>query len=344
MHTNDVIVIGGGPAGLQAALTLGRMRRPVTLIDSGAYRNDPAHAMQNLIGHDGQPPAELRAAARVELARYATVTVLDATVAHVEATGAALDEQADAFRVVLEDDAGGQGGHLADGAPSSDAAGTGGSGTTLGARRLVLATGAADALPAIPGLAERFGDRVAHCPYCHGFELAGGPIAILGAGPHVPMQAGMLARLATRVVVLLDGAELPPPLAAALARLRAEVVPERVLGVRDDDGAVAGGIAVELEGADAVPLSGLLVAPAWSPAAPFAEQLGLDRSEIGAVLVDGFGRSSRPGVVVAGDLAQAPGFPVPVSSVAVAIASGQVAASLVDRELALLDAGLPLPF
>lgn len=312
MDTHDVIVIGGGPAGLQAALTLGRMRRSVALIDGGSYRNDPAHAMQNLIGSDGRPPAELRAAARAELARYATVAVLDAAVARVEGA-------ADAFRAVLAD------------------------GTEVRGRRLLLATGAADTLPAVSGLAERFGDRVAHCPYCHGFELAGGPIALLGAGAHVAMQAAMIARLATRIVVLLDGAEPSAEIAAALERLGAEVVPERVLRVRDDDGAVPGGIAVELEGADAVALSGMLAAPAWRPAAPFAEQLGLDRSEAGAVLVDHFGRTSLAGVAAAGDVAQPPGFPMPMASVAMAIASGQLAASTLDRELAMLDAGLPMP-
>jgi thioredoxin reductase len=320
MDTQDVIVIGGGPAGLQAALTLGRMRRRVTLIDGGSYRNDPAHAMQNLIGHDGQPPAQLREAARAELAHYATVTVLDRAVAHVAATGSTGD-RADAFSVALEDGGGSRGGQ------------------TLTARRILLATGAADTLPAIPGLAERFGDRVAHCPYCHGFELADGPIAILGSGAHATMMAALIGRLATRVVVLLDGAE--PDLATLehLTRMGADVVPQRVLAVRDD----AAGIAVELEGADAVPLSGMFVAPAWSPASPLAEQLGLDRSEAGAILVDGFGRTSLAGVSAAGDIAQAPGMPGPLSAVAAAIASGQLAAATLDRELAMSDAGLPMP-
>lgn len=308
MDTQDVIVIGGGPAGLQAALTLGRMRRRVTLVDSGSYRNDPAHAMQNLIGHDGRPPAELRASARAELARYATVTERDAQVASIEG-------EADAFRVVLED------------------------GHTLDARRVLLATGAADTLPDIPGLAERFGDRVAHCPYCHGFELADGPIAILGAGMHALMMAALIGRLATRVVVLLDGTEPEPELLEQLSRMDADVVPQRVLAVRDD----AAGVAVELEGADAVPLSGILVAPAWSPASTLGEQLGLDRSEAGAILVDGFGRTSRAGVSAAGDIAQAPGMPGPVSAVAAAIASGQLAAGTLDRELAMDDAGLTMP-
>lgn len=308
MDTQDVIIIGGGPAGLQAALTLGRMRRSVTLVDGGSYRNDPAHAMQNIIGHDGRPPAELRAAARAELTRYATVTVLDATVAAIEG-------ETDAFRVALED------------------------GTELASRRLLLATGAADALRDIPGLAERFGDRIAHCPYCHGFELADGPIAFLGAGPHVAMQAALVARLATRVVVLLDGAEPDASTREALERQGAELVPHRVLAVRDD----AAGLAVELEGADAVALSGMFVAPAWSSAAPFGEQLGLDRSPAGAILVDQFGRTSLAGVTAAGDIAQTPGMPMPMAAVAVAIASGQMAASALDRELAMLEAGLPVP-
>ncbi|SDS13509.1 NAD(P)/FAD-dependent oxidoreductase [Agrococcus carbonis] len=320
MHPYDVIVIGGGPAGLQAALTLGRMRRRVALIDGGSYRNDPAHAMQNLIGHDGHPPAELRAAARAELARYATVEVVEARVAD-------LAGEADAFRVALEDGR----------APEAR--------TVLTARRLLLATGAADALPDIPGVAELFGDRIAHCPYCHGFELADGPIAFLGLGPHTPAQAALVARLATRRLVLLDGADAPAEVREQLDRMGVEVVPERVLAVR----AHADGLEVALDRgqddaeADALVLTGMFVAPGWSQAAPFAEQLGLERAPTGATLVDSMGRTSLDGVAAAGDAAQPRSMPGPMSSVASSIASGQVAAATLDRELAMLDAGIPLP-
>jgi len=103
------------------------------------------------------------------------------------------------------------------------------------------------------------------------------------------------------------------------------------------------GIDVELAGGPAVELGGLFVHTAWAPTVPFAEQLGLDVSALGAVVVDGFGRTSRPGVYAAGDIAHPAGLPMPMSSVLAAAAGGQIAAAACDRELAAADNGLPLP-
>ena len=135
----DVVVVGGGPAGLQAALTLGRMHRRVLLLDSGEYRNAPAEHMHNFVTHDGTPPAEFRAAARAELAAYATVTVR-------ETAASAVVPDCAGFRVELGAEAGGA-------ASFTD-------------RAVVLATGMRDTLPAIPGLEPLFGTVAAVCPYC----------------------------------------------------------------------------------------------------------------------------------------------------------------------------------
>ena len=157
----DAVVIGGGSAGLQAALTLGRVHRRTLLLDSGRYRNDPAHHMHNFLGHDGTPPDELRAAARKDLAAYDTVTVRDAAVASVGVDG-------DGFRVVL-------------------------GGEEITTRGLVLATGVRDTLPGVPGLAGLFGDVVAHCPFCHGHEFAGRRVAVLGDPGHLTGLMGPVA-------------------------------------------------------------------------------------------------------------------------------------------------------
>jgi thioredoxin reductase len=146
----DGVVIGGGPAGLQAALTLGRVHRRTLLLDSGSYRNDPAHHMHNFLGHDGTSPAELRAAARKDLAAYDTVTVRDDA-------ATALTRDGDGYRVELGDE-------------------------VVRTRGVVLATGLRDSLPDKPGLAGLFGDVVAHCPFCHGHEFADRPVAVLGDG------------------------------------------------------------------------------------------------------------------------------------------------------------------
>ncbi|HRD61123.1 MAG TPA: NAD(P)/FAD-dependent oxidoreductase, partial [Nocardioides sp.] len=171
----DAVVIGGGPAGLQATLTLARVHRRVLMVDSGSYRNDPAGHMHNVVTHDGTPPAEFRAAARKELAAYDTATVRDAAVSSIAVQGAG-------FRVALGDE-------------------------TVEARGVVLATGVADVLPDKPGLAELFGSVVAHCPFCHGHEFAGGHVGVLGvAGAgHLP---GLVGPIASRVTVFTDGEEL----------------------------------------------------------------------------------------------------------------------------------------
>jgi thioredoxin reductase len=176
MH--DAIVIGGGPAGLQAALTLGRIHRSVLVVDSGVYRNAPAEHLHNLIGSDGMPPAELRAAARRDLAGYDTVDVAPGTV--LEVRGAAGD-----FEAVFAD------GHSA------------------GARAVVLATGVTDELADIPGLAEQWGRLVAHCPFCHGHEFAGRRIGIFAPDPaRLAHLAGLLRPISTDLVPIDDLARI----------------------------------------------------------------------------------------------------------------------------------------
>lgn len=170
----DAIVIGGGPAGLQATLTLARVHRRVLMLDSGRYRNDPATHMHNVVTHDGRPPAEFRATARADLAAYDTVSLREAQATSVRHDGGVFTVQVGEEEVT--------------------------------SRGLVLATGVRDTLPDKPGLAALFGDVVAHCPFCHGHEFAGRPIGILGlAGAgHLP---GILGPVVSRITVLTDGAE-----------------------------------------------------------------------------------------------------------------------------------------
>ncbi|WZH38305.1 MAG: NAD(P)/FAD-dependent oxidoreductase [Microbacterium enclense] len=265
----DAIIIGGGPAGLQAALTLGRMHRRTLLLDSGAYRNGTVPHAHNLLTNDGRDPAELRRVARDEIAAYETVEIRDAAAATVSRSD-------DALEVTV-------------------------GGAQLRATAVILATGLADDLPPVPGLAAHWGDRVANCPFCHGHEFAGQRVAVLNAGPHAVMLSAMLEPVASEVVV---------------------IDPARVREV----GISPAGLRLHLDDGRAEDVAGAFVAPVSRQRAPFADHLGLERQESGAVRVDPFGRTSVDGVYAVGDMAQPDHFAGPMASLANAIAAGQLAA------------------
>jgi thioredoxin reductase len=262
----DAVVIGGGPAGLQATLTLARVHRRVLMLDSGRYRNDPAHHMHNVVTHDGTPPAEFRAAAQKDLAAYDTVTIRNETATSVAVEGSGL-------RVSLGDE-------------------------EVTARGVVLATGLRDTLPDKPGLAELFGDVVAHCPFCHGHEFAGQPVAVVGDAAHL---VGIMAPVASSVTMVDED---------AVARFE-----------RTDDG-----VRLVLTDGSVQEYGGAFVSTRLEQSAPFAEQLGLTLLPSGCVEVDAMGRTSLPGVHAAGDMAHLAALPMPMASVMTAAASGQVAA------------------
>lgn len=271
----DVIVIGGGPAGLQAALTLGRMHRTVLLLDSGEYRNATVEHAHNLLTNDGRDPAALRRIARDELAAYETVRVRTTT---VTAVSGALGS----FEVATGD------------GPER-------------AHRLVLATGMRDELPAVPGLVEHWGRRVAQCPFCHGHEFAGRRVAILIDGAHAGMIEGMLR----------------PVVASSVIVRPANVA--RVVEVGDD---------LELELADgaAERVAGIFTGATAAQRAPFAAQLGCALLPSGGVEVDALARTTVLGVYAAGDMCHVAAVPGPMVSLAAAIASGQLAGASAIRD------------
>jgi thioredoxin reductase len=277
-HMLDAIVIGGGPAGLQAALTLGRIHREVLVVDSGAYRNAPAEHLHNLIGSDGMAPADLRADARRDLARYDTVRVIANEVTEVRGAEGA-------FEIVLAD------------------------GSTETSRAVVLATGVRDELPDIPGLAEQWGRRVAHCPFCHGHEFAGKRIGILA----------------------VDEARLTH-LSGLLRPISTDLVPVEGV-VRIDER--ADGLRLTLEDGRTVDVDGLFASSTVRPS-PLVAALGVEVGPSGAVLIDPMGRTSRPGIYAAGDTAHVRQLPGPMQSIANAIAAGAVAGAAVAGDALML--------
>lgn len=272
----DAIIIGGGPAGLQAALTLGRMHRRTLLLDSGDYRNGTVRHAHNLLTNDGRGPAELRRLAHAEIAAYNSVEIWDATVAEVVRDG-------DALTVTVD-------------------------GGALRAHAVILATGVADELPPIPGLAEHWGDTVANCPFCHGHEFADRPVAVVNASPHAAVLAHMLEPVASEVRV---------------------VAPDEVRSVEG----TGDGLRLDLTDGTALDVAGAFVAPAWSVRGSLVDALGLERQESGAVRTDPFGRTSVEGVYAVGDIAQPDHLPGPLFSLAAAIAGGQLAAVAVVQSL-----------
>jgi len=287
----DAIVIGAGPAGLQAALTLGRMHRRTLLLDSGEYRNGTVLHMHNVVANDGTPPAEFRAAAREQLGEYPDVEVRDIATERVSG-------EQDDFTVRLAD------------------------GTEVGSRRIVLATGVADELPAVPGLAALWGTRAFSCPFCDGHEHAGRPIAVIGAAARAEHLLGLLGRIAGEITVYpVDGPfaeEDRRMLEEHGALVSAAPVTEVALDGPDVRVATAAGSAT---------VGGVFVASVeMRQRAPFAEQLGLRMLPSGAIEIDDFGATSVPGVLAAGDLAHRAALPGPMASVLLAAAAGQLAA------------------
>jgi thioredoxin reductase len=304
----DAVVVGAGPAGLAAALTLSRASRRTLVLDSGEPRNAPAAHMQNVLGWDGRPPADLRAAGRRDLRDYPAVAVRD-----VAATAASRDDGA--FTVTLA------------------------GGDAVRTRRLVLASGVVDDLPDIPGLRERWGRSVLHCPYCHGYEVRGRALAVLGAGVHQAFIATLLRRsYSDDVVLLTDGGDVPVPDVLAAEGIAVREQPLARLDGRD------GGLEQVVFG-DGTTLArdAIFRGGPFRQRSTLAVDLGCALLDDGTVEVDDVGRTSVPGVVAAGDMARRASLPGPQAAVSVAAAAGMIAAVTTDQELNADDTGLPSP-
>ncbi|WP_420000201.1 NAD(P)/FAD-dependent oxidoreductase [Streptomyces boninensis] len=214
-ETVDVLVIGGGAAGLNGALMLARSRRSVLVIDSGAPRNAPAEAMHGFIVLDGTPPAEILSRGREQVRQYGGRIIHG----HVTAAEPAAPTSDGDLRFTAT---------LADG-------------RTVTARRLLVATGLRDVLPDIPGLAEHWGRDVVHCPYCHGWEVRDAPIGILATGPNSVHHALLFRQLTADLVYFTRGTELDEDTRARFAARDIHVIDTDVQEVIDaEDGGIAG--------------------------------------------------------------------------------------------------------
>ncbi|WP_435283541.1 NAD(P)/FAD-dependent oxidoreductase [Streptomyces koelreuteriae] len=305
----DVVVVGGGAAGLSAALVLGRARQRTLVVDAGEPRNAPAAHMQGFLTRDGMPPAEFLAIGREEIARYG-VELVRGRVVEVERGEDAAVGRGEDFTVVL---AGGR---------------------TVRARRLVVATGLKDELPAVPGLAERFGRDVLHCPFCHGWEVRDQPFGVLGTSAKSVHQALMVSQWSKDVRFFLHTVaeeELSDEDLRRLAAAGVDVVPGEVAGLVVEDDRLTG---VRLADGSTHARSVLFVAPHAVPQTGLLEQLGAELQEtpFGAYpVIDPTGLTTVPGVWAAGN---AIGF---AEQVVHAASGGYRAASAIVGDLLMED-------
>lgn len=267
--TSDALIVGGSFAGLSAALMLARARRGVVVVDSGLPRNRYAAHSHGVLGMDGIAGSDLLRQAKAQLLNYPSVRWVSDTATQAQAGR-------DGFTVTT---AGGE---------------------TLSARKLLLATGIRDELPALPGVSERWGHSVLHCPYCHGYEIGGGAIGLLGGHPMSPTMAALLADWGD-ATLFTQGSVIEADELARLQRRGVRIETSPVVGLEGEAPALSAAV---LADGRRIALRALFVTARQHMASALIEQLGcaLDESPVGVLVrVDAHKQTTVPGVYAAGD-------------------------------------------
>jgi thioredoxin reductase len=296
----DVLIIGGGPAGLSAALQLGRSLRSVLICDDGEPRNEPADEAHGHLTRDGIPPEELRTLGREEVMNYG------AEFRDTKVTDVSKDN--DRFTSTLD------------------------TGETVTSRKVILATGVRDNLPETDGFKEFWGSGVYHCPYCHGYEARGEPLGVIATDEHIVEYAKLIYNLSDDLVVFTDGEDVFDEESRSLFLERGiEIEDEPITALNGTDGELE---SVSLADGRNVARHALFYPPPMEQHSDLPEQLGLDVTEFG--LVDatrsqrGFGVTSVDGLFVAGD-ASSGGPP----SIASAVGDGYAVGTTVNGKLSM---------
>jgi thioredoxin reductase len=296
----EVVVIGGGPAGLSTALNLARARRRVLVVDGNRPRHSATLIARGFLTRDGIPPLELRRMGREEVDAYQNASVVFAQVT-------AVTVEADGFRVT------GRGVR-------------GGVDVDVVAETVVIATGVTETMPGVPSIRAYYGTHLHSCVECDGYEKAGEPLALIGETADVAERALLLTQWTDDLVVFTNGADVvSADEERALASLGVRLERRPIDDIEGDKGAMTG---IRLTDGTVIERAGGFIRPVWTPALAFADGLDLERDSDGYLVTDAQGRTSLPGVYAAGETT-APG----PQQLIVAAGSGAVVAAAVNRDL-----------
>jgi len=291
----DVAIIGGGPAGLNAALVLGRARRSVVIFDNNQPRNAVTHASHGFLTRDGVTPSEFRRIAYEEVLHYPTVEHYSAKVTDIR-------KLSHGFQVIAN------------------------SGETIQSRKLLIATGLKEIYPVIPGLKELYGKSLFHCPYCDGWELRDQSLIVVSEHPRVYHLAKLLYHWSRDLVICTNGKRvLTDEEKQVLSSRHINVTEQTVAAFHGNEGKLE---QVEFTDGTRMDRTGGFITPQWQPHVDFGESLGYEVNEVGGILTDTAGKSSVPGLFAAGEASA--GAPL---QLILAAAAGSMAAVSINTEL-----------
>jgi thioredoxin reductase len=289
----DTVIIGGGPAGLSAALVLGRCMRRALICDDGRYRNATSKALHCYMGLDGIRPADLLERARSQLEPYETISTARSSVIGIEKKDQLFVVEFKAHEIVR-------------------------------AKTIVVATGVVDELPAISGLKELFGKSVHVCPYCDGWEHRNAPVAVYGRGDKGTTFAMLLRQWTDDLVLCTDGRPLSSEQKTRLRKRGVDIREEAIDSLVEKNGCLE---AIRFLGGETLPRRALFFTTDQHPRSPLLDGLGCTYDEKGGLACDGDGKTNIPGVYVAGDVSR------DVQLAVIAAAEGARAALAVNRYL-----------
>lgn len=292
----DVLIIGAGPAGLGAAMALGRMSREVLVCDDNRPRNAPAEHMNNFPSHDGVNPAEWRHMVRRDLEKYKTIHFHQGSILAIEKEGSF-------FQAKL------------------------GNGEIAKFKKLILAYGVVDKLPSIEGIQALWGKSIYHCPYCHGYEVRGTRLGLIANGKFAEHLGPMIYGLSKDFILFTNGpADFSEEFRKGLEAKKIPVVEERIQSLSHEGTRLK---SVVLENSDVYEREGLFVAPElpFQGKSPIGDVLGCEKTEMGFLKVNPFGKTTVEGVFAAGDIVTGQ------HAVIAAASTGQMAGAAAVAEL-----------